>query len=64
MTIERDKKKEFLRPTQCNMPDLSSLNDKNVLGIVVSFFIGDSPTKYLSKALVINFVRTIRPNCT
>ena len=59
MTIEKDKKKESLRPTQCKMPDLSSLNDKNVLGIVVSFFIGDSPTKYLPKALVINFVRTI-----
>ncbi len=57
MTSEKDKQTQLSIPTQCNMPDLSELYDKNVLGVLLNLIFRDTPTEYKSRAFVINFVR-------
>lgn len=57
MTIKSRQTIKLPRPTECNMPDLSDLDDKNILGIANKILTGDIAKEYKSKAFIINFVR-------
>jgi hypothetical protein len=54
------KPEEHWSPTRCDMPDLSSLNGKKILGLILNLlFRGGGPKNNLAKALVNNYIRLV-----